>query len=135
MKTFKDIEFGKTTTIKVEENYYNIKNLILKDRTKKEIEMKKISFKLYPKENNTIDDIVINEKNISVSFPLDEIKELWKKKFKNSSNKNNKNNFNFKYFFVNTFTKKENNKIITENKSDIYEESSKIIKLKRERLL
>ncbi len=135
LKTFKDIEFGKTTTIKVEENYYNIKNLILKDRTKKEIEMKKISFKLYPKENNTIDDIVINEKNISVSFPLDEIKELWKKKFKNSSNKNNKNNFNFKYFFVNTFTKKENNKIITENKSDIYEESSKIIKLKRERLL
>gem|GEM_PF-6457093 len=96
---------------------------------------KELSFFLYPFSDNKIDNIILDDKKVSVLYKLDNIEEEWSEKARGVGT-DEKNIYDFSRFFLNTFILKEKQEQeIYENDRKIESEDTVIVVFKRDKLL
>ena len=115
--------------IDLKENFYQIQNFIVAG--------KNFSFSLYPYEAYKIDDIIINNNPIAVSYTLDSVEFDWKERAESARDEEERDRYDFSKFFLNTFSNNSTN-----DTQDVFEinrneaDNDKIITVfKRDKLL
>ena len=115
--------------INLKDNFYEIQNFI--------IDGKNFSFSLYPYEAHKLDNIIINNDPVAVSYKLDSVEIDWRERAESARDKEEENRYDFSRFFINTFSDNT-----PDNAQDIFEisrneaDNNKIISVfKRDKLL